>query len=58
LAVCVVEKIDYLLSWNCTHLGVVSYAKIYNYNESHGLWTPALVTPEVLMELEEKNEIL
>jgi hypothetical protein len=58
LAVCVIEKIDYLLSWNCTHLGVVSYAKIYSYNESHGLQTPALVTPEVLMEPEEDHEIL
>jgi len=25
LAVCVEAKIDYLLSWNCSHLGVESY---------------------------------
>jgi hypothetical protein len=29
LAVCVDAKIDYLLSWNCTHLGTLSYAKVY-----------------------------
>jgi hypothetical protein len=54
LAVCVNENVDYLLSWNCTHLGMVSYGKIYSYNEKHGLWTPSLVTPEVLMEMEEE----
>jgi hypothetical protein len=54
LAVCVSEKIDYLLSWNCTHLGMVSYIKIHDYNESHGLWTPILVTPDSLIELEKE----
>jgi hypothetical protein len=60
MAACVIEKVDYLLSWNCTHLGMVSYGKIYSYNENHGLWTPALVTPEVLIEIagEEEYEIL
>jgi hypothetical protein len=52
LAVCVNEQLDYLLSWNCTHLGMTSYTKIYSYNEKHGLWTPALITPEVLMDME------
>ncbi|MDR3248465.1 MAG: type II toxin-antitoxin system VapC family toxin [Treponema sp.] len=49
LAVCVLEHIDYLLTWNCTHLGPVAQAKIQSYNEGHRLWTPALVTPEDLL---------
>jgi len=46
LAYCVLGKIDYLLSWNCTHLGNVTQNKIRNYNDSNSLWTPSLVTPE------------
>jgi hypothetical protein len=58
LAVCVAAKIDYLLSWNCTHIGTVTYAKVYEYNNHHGLWTPHLYTPEVLMQLEEEEDEL
>ena len=50
LAVCVDAKIDYLLSWNCSHLGIVSYAKVYEYNMKQGLLTPEFLTPEILME--------
>jgi hypothetical protein len=46
LAVCVLESIDYLLTWNCGHLGPVSQVKVRDYNDKHGLWTPTLVTPE------------
>jgi hypothetical protein len=46
LASCVVARIDYLLSWNFTHLGQASQVKIKVYNDTHGLWTPVLVTPE------------
>jgi hypothetical protein len=46
LAYCVLGKVDYLLSWNCTHLGNVTQNKIRSYNDSHSLWTPSLVTPE------------
>jgi hypothetical protein len=46
LAVCVLNRIDFLLSWNCRHLGDVSHDKIMQYNTRYGLWTPALVTPE------------
>jgi hypothetical protein len=46
LSYCVIEKIDYLLSWNCRHLGLASSEKIRYYNEEHGLWLPLLVTPE------------
>jgi hypothetical protein len=40
LAVCVLEHINYLLTWNCVHLGLASYKKVREYNDKHGLWTP------------------
>jgi hypothetical protein len=46
LATCVMSGMDYLLSWNCTHLGANSFLKVKEYNEAHHLWTPQLVTPE------------
>ncbi|MDR3334816.1 MAG: type II toxin-antitoxin system VapC family toxin [Treponema sp.] len=49
LAVCVTIKINYLLTWNCTHLGMDSYVKVRDYNDKRGLWTPFLVTPEDLL---------
>jgi len=49
LAVCVIAEMDYLLSWNCTHLGIHTFVKIHGYNEKHGLFTPLLLTPEALM---------
>ena len=52
LAICVVAEIDYLLSWNCTHLGIHTYVKIQKYNDKHGLFTPLLLTPEALMEID------
>jgi hypothetical protein len=48
LAYCVLNRIDYLLSWNCTHLGPVAQDKARVHNEKNGLWTPLLVTPEIL----------
>jgi hypothetical protein len=48
LAYCVLLKMDYLVSWNMTHLGPESQKKIHEYNEKHSLWTPILVTPEIL----------
>ena len=56
LAVCVNARVQYLLSWNCSHIGMISYAKVYEYNQKQGLWTPEFFTPEVLMEFErDKN---
>jgi hypothetical protein len=51
LAYCVLEKIDFLLSWNCRHLGLVSYEKVKEYNTPRGLWTPRLVSPEYFTNL-------
>jgi hypothetical protein len=49
LATCVVERIDYLLTWNCRHLGAAAQRTIQSYNDKHGLWTPLLITPEYLL---------
>lgn len=46
LSTCVLNNIDFLLTWNCAHLGTLSYIKTKEYNDLHGLWTPVLVTPE------------
>lgn len=49
LAICCVHKIDILLSWNCTHLGVDSMRIIQKYNDAHGLLTPQMITPDSLV---------
>jgi len=51
LAVCVVHRVDYLLTWNCTHLGPVAHTKSRDYNDEHGLWTPEMETPRTMMEI-------
>ncbi|MDR3147248.1 MAG: hypothetical protein LBU00_02585 [Treponema sp.] len=56
LATCVEDKIDFLLSWNCTHLGFRSYVRVVEYNAKNGLWTPLLVTPDYLLALEDEEE--
>ena len=56
LAACVISEIDYLLSWNCTHLGIYTYSRIKGYNESNNLFTPLLLTPEALIEISERRE--
>jgi len=53
LAVCVFSEIDYLLSWNFVHLGIHTYAKLKEYNEKAKLFTPLLLTPETLLEIDE-----
>ena len=53
LAICVAAEIDYMLSWNCKHLGVHTFAKMQSYNIKQGLYTPLLLTPEALMEMED-----
>ena len=55
LAVCVVEKIDFLISWNMTHLGTPTFSKIVLYNGTHELWLPTMVTPDVFMKLQKEE---
>lgn len=52
LAVASVHNIDYLVTWNCTHLanGEV-IKKLMKINESFGIHTPIVCTPEELMEV-------
>ena len=56
LAICVVAEIDYLLSWNCAHLGIHTFVKIQKYNERQELFTPLLLTPEALMGINDTEE--
>ena len=51
LAACVIAEMDYLLSWNCAHLGIQTYAKLSKYNEKENLFTPMLLTPEALIDI-------
>jgi len=52
LAVACVHNVDYLVTWNCTHLanGEV-IKKLMKINESFGIHTPIICTPEELMEV-------
>jgi len=55
LAVCVIKKIDFLISWNMTHLGNPTYSKIVLYNGANGLWIPELLTPDVFMKTQREE---
>jgi hypothetical protein len=55
LAVCVVHKINYLLSWNMTHLGRPAFSKVAVFNGTRNLWLPELVTPDLLMDIEREE---
>ena len=50
LAICCINEIDILLSWNCVHLGAVSMQLIQKYNDLHGLFTPQMLTPDYIVE--------
>jgi len=55
LAVCVIKKIDFLISWNMTHLGNPTFSKIVLYNGTKGLWIPELLTPDVFMKIQKEE---
>jgi hypothetical protein len=55
LAVCVCSEMDFLVSWNCNHLGLDAYIKVRAYNEKHALWTPLLVIPEYFISAERED---
>jgi hypothetical protein len=55
LAYCVYHRIDFLLTWNCKHLGPVTREKVRAYNSEHGLWTPLLVTPETIHQFRKEK---
>jgi hypothetical protein len=54
-AYCVLHKIDYLLTWNCAHLGPAAQDKIRIYNNRHNLWLPVLITPDALFGITEEE---
>jgi len=49
IAVATVHRADYLLTWNIRHMASAARrARVRGYNESKGLSSPELVTPEEL----------
>ena len=51
IAVAAVNRIDYLLTWNCTHIANAAVrGKIEQACRAAGLQAPAICTPEELME--------
>ncbi len=53
LAYAVAYEMDYLLSWNCTHLANAHTTRMLEqYALRHGIWLPTLCTPASLIEPE------
>lgn len=52
IAVASVHNIDYLVTWNCTHIANAEIIKkLRVINDSLGIHTPIICTPEELMEV-------
>lgn len=52
LGLAIVHRIDYLLTWNCTHLAnAVLQKELMDYCGYHGLHVPVICTPETLTNL-------
>jgi predicted nucleic acid-binding protein len=54
LAVAAAHEMDYILSWNFAHMGIESYGILLKYNDTIGTKTPLLITPELLLDAEER----
>ncbi len=53
LAITIIHRIDFLLTWNCTHLAnPVLQKKIIEYGTCHNLHIPVICTPEFLISTE------
>lgn len=51
LAITVSHKIDYLLTWNFKHLSrPYQKRKIFEFNQSRGLYTPIIIEPAELIK--------
>ncbi len=49
VAFAIVHRMDYLLTWNCTHLAnAILQRKLLEYCGYHGLHVPVICTPELL----------
>ncbi len=52
IAVAFVHNIDYLVTWNCAHIANAEVIKkLMKINNSFGIHTPIICTPEELMEV-------
>ena len=50
IAICVVHGMDYLLTWNCTHIANATYQHIIDdVCDDFGYATPVICTPDQLM---------
>lgn len=46
---CIIHQMDYLLTWNCTHLAnPVLQKELVEYCRYHDLYVPIICTPELL----------
>ncbi len=51
LAIAIVHRIDFLLTWNCTHLAnPVLQRELIEFCNYHGLHVPVICTPELLTD--------
>jgi len=51
IAICVVHGMDYLLTWNCTHIANAAFQPIiYEVCDTFGFSMPVICTPDQLME--------
>lgn len=50
IAICIVHGIDYLLTWNCTHIANATYQPVINdVCDDFGFAMPVICTPDQLM---------
>ena len=58
LAVSVIGKMDFLMSWNLTHLGSAYFSKVCEFNAKLGFdKTPNLFDPDALMRVTRRGNI-
>jgi len=55
LAISVIKKMNYLVSWNMTHLGERYFNEIAVFNYKNNLWLPRMHTPDAVIEIEKEE---
>ncbi len=54
LAFAIAHRIDYILTWNCTHLANATLQKtLFEYCSYHRVHMPVICTPELLTNLKQ-----
>jgi hypothetical protein len=57
LALAILHRMDYLLTWNCTHLAnAVLQKELVDYCSYHSLHIPIVCTPETLIPRHEQSD--